>query len=200
MMPQIRNVLSHSHTCCNSSVASVSDDRHPPSRITHACRAHLRMISRACIVRSVKLFSSKICKPNKPAGGIEFVLDAIKLIVTSGLVTPAARYTYDPFNRRLIKEQYRDAQGNLLATPKRTTYFYTDEGLIAESERAIQVATDGSISAGQSPQMPQITTQYIPQPGGLFTIGYLAIKTKSLSGQYVEGNPTAFTDPMGLDP
>jgi RHS repeat-associated protein len=90
-----------------------------------------------------------------------------------------ARYSYDPFNRRLSKEHYRDAQGNLLASPKRTYYFYSDEGLIAESEQAIQVAPDASISAAQ---MPELTTQYIPQPGGLFTTGYLAIKTKSLAG------------------
>jgi RHS repeat-associated protein len=128
------------HRCCRSHIAQ-------------ACRAHLRLISRARAVRSVKPLSSKISKPNQPLAVIKYAQSAIEFIASNRFQAPAQT--------------------------KRTIYFYADEGLIAESEQAIQVAADASISAAQT---LQITTQYIPQPGGLFTTGYLAIKTKSLSG------------------
>ncbi|HEX5125546.1 MAG TPA: RHS repeat-associated core domain-containing protein [Rhodocyclaceae bacterium] len=94
-----------------------------------------------------------------------------------------ARYGYDPMDRRLWKEQYRDGQDNALATPKRTLYLYSDEGLIAEATQDIMLnAADNSVSATAA---PQITTQYGPQPDANFITGTLFVKTKNSNGQDV---------------
>ncbi len=103
---------------------------------------------------------------------------------TGGQTNPAAtliaRYGYDPLDRRIWKEQYRDAQGNPLAPAQRTHYLYADEGLIAESTQAITLNADGSVSASTA---PQITTQYGPRPDSEFTTGTLFVKTKNSNGQ-----------------
>jgi RHS repeat-associated protein len=107
---------------------------------------------------------------------------------TGGQTNPAAtliaRYGYDPLDRRIWKEQYRDANGqgqsNPLAPAQRTYYLYADEGLIAESTQAITLNADGSVSASST---PQISTQYGPRPGSEFTTGTLFVKTKNSNGQ-----------------
>ena len=81
--------------------------------------------------------------------------------VKNGADQPIARYGYDPLSRRLWKEQYRDQDGNVLVAPRRTTYLYADEGLIAEASQAISLNTDGSVSASAA---PLISTQYGPRP------------------------------------
>lgn len=91
-----------------------------------------------------------------------------------------ARYGYDPMSRRLWKEQYRDLDGNPLAAPKRTTYLYADEGLIAEARQVITLNADGSVSASAA---PVVTTQYGPRPDAPFTTGMLFIKTQNSKGQ-----------------
>jgi RHS repeat-associated protein len=107
---------------------------------------------------------------------------------TGGQTNPAAtliaRYGYDPLDRRIWKEQYRDAngqgQGSPLAPALRTYYLYADEGLIAESTQAITLNADGSVSASST---PQISTQYGPRPDSEFTTGTLFVKTKNSNGQ-----------------
>lgn len=91
-----------------------------------------------------------------------------------------ARYGYDPLNRRLWKEQFRDKDGNALAQAQRTHYLYADEGLIAEATQAITLNQDGSTSANTT---PEITTQYGPKPESHFTTGMLFIKTRNSNGQ-----------------
>ena len=58
-----------------------------------------------------------------------------------------AQYGYDPLDRRLWKEQYRDKAGNPLAQAKRSYYLYADEGLIAEASQDISLNADGSVTA-----------------------------------------------------
>lgn len=89
-----------------------------------------------------------------------------------------ARYGYDPFNRRLWKEQYRDKNGNALTQAKRTYYFYADEGLIAESTQVITL-TGETVTASAT---PELITQYGPTPDSLFTTNTLFIKTKNSNG------------------
>lgn len=91
-----------------------------------------------------------------------------------------ARYGYDPLNRRIWKEQYRDAQGNALATGKRTHYLYADEGLIAEATQDITLNPDLSVTANGS---PHIDTQYGPTPDADFGTDVLFVKTKDSNGQ-----------------
>jgi RHS repeat-associated protein len=107
---------------------------------------------------------------------------------TGGQTNPAAtliaRYGYDPLDRRIWKEQYRNANGqgqsNPLAPAQRTYYLYADEGLIAESTQAITLNADGSVSASST---PQITTQYGPRPDSEYTTGTLFVKTKNSNNQ-----------------
>ncbi|WP_431113183.1 RHS repeat-associated core domain-containing protein [Variovorax paradoxus] len=91
-----------------------------------------------------------------------------------------ARYGYDPLNRRVWKEQYRDKGGQPLSQARRTYYLYSDEGLIGEATQLIMLNVDQSVSATQP---PAITTQYGPRPDSEFTTGALFIKTKNTSGQ-----------------
>ena len=93
---------------------------------------------------------------------------------------PIARYGYDPLNRRIWKEQYRHANGDIFAQAVRTYYLYADEGLITEAIQAINVSTDASVTASAT---PQIATQYGPKPNAPFTTGTLFIKTKNSNGQ-----------------
>ena len=99
-----------------------------------------------------------------------------------------AQYGYDPLDRRLWKEQYRDIAGNPLAQAKRSYYLYADEGLIAEASQDISLNADGSVTAtgtgaGAGNTTPVITTQYGPRPDSEFTTGLLFIKTKNTNGQ-----------------
>jgi RHS repeat-associated protein len=91
-----------------------------------------------------------------------------------------ARYGYDPFNRRIWKEQFGDKNGQSLAQAKRTYFFYSDEGLLAEEEQDITLNGDGStIASGQ----PILTTQYGPRPESEFTTGILFVKTKNSNNE-----------------
>ena len=100
--------------------------------------------------------------------------------VTDGSGQLIARYGYDPLDRRLWKEQFRDKDGQPLTQAQRTHYLYADEGLIAEATQAIILNQDGSTSANG---VAQITTQYGPKPQSQFTTGMLFIKTRSSNGQ-----------------
>jgi RHS repeat-associated protein len=91
-----------------------------------------------------------------------------------------ARYGYDPFNRRIWKEQFGDKNGQSLAQAKRTYFLYSDEGLLAEEEQDITLNGDGStIASGQ----PILATQYGPKPDSLFTTGILFVKTKNSNNE-----------------
>lgn len=71
-----------------------------------------------------------------------------------------AQYSYDPFDNRLSKTIYQDEQGALLATPLRSLYLYSEEGLIAEANAAADV-----------------TTQYGWKPSAAWSTAPLFIKT-----------------------
>src|SRR6218665_1136212 len=53
--------------------------------------------------------------------------------VQNGAGNTIARYGYDPMNRRIWKEQYRDQAGQPITPAVRTYFLYADEGLIAEA-------------------------------------------------------------------
>ncbi len=91
-----------------------------------------------------------------------------------------ARYGYDPLDRRIWKEQYRDQYGNALVQAKRTYYVYADEGLLAESIQGITLNADGTVTAATT---PKITAQYGPTPDAEFTTGILFVKTQNSNGQ-----------------
>jgi RHS repeat-associated protein len=91
-----------------------------------------------------------------------------------------ARYGYDPFNRRIWKEQFGDKNGQSLAQAKRTYFFYGDEGLLAEEAQDITLNGDGSVTAASQ---PEITTQYGPRPESEFTTGILFVKTKNSNNE-----------------
>jgi RHS repeat-associated protein len=90
-----------------------------------------------------------------------------------------ARYGYDPFDRRIWKEQYRDKNGNVLAQARRSYYLYADEGLIAESRQNIMLSAEQTVSASAE---SAIATQYGPRPNGLFGNGVLLVKTINSNG------------------
>jgi RHS repeat-associated protein len=100
--------------------------------------------------------------------------------VKDGANNLIARYGYDPMDRRLWKEQYRDKGGNALSQAKRTTYLYADEGLIAEASQDITLNADQSVTTSGS---PTIATQYGPRPDAEFTTGMLFVKTNNSNGQ-----------------
>src|SRR6218665_3485700 len=81
--------------------------------------------------------------------------------VQNGAGNTIALYGYDPMNRRIWKEQYRDRAGQPITPAVRTYFLYTDEGLIAEATHTITINADQSISASAA---PTITTQYGPRP------------------------------------
>jgi RHS repeat-associated protein len=111
----------------------------------------------------------------------EFIYDTQNRLseVRDGNDNLIARYGYDPFDRRIWKEQYQDKSGNVLAHAKRTYYLYAGEGLIAESQQEISLNADKSVSASSS---PFIATQYGPRPDADFTTGILFLKTKNSNG------------------
>jgi RHS repeat-associated protein len=100
--------------------------------------------------------------------------------ITNGTEQLIARYGYDLFNRRIWKEQHGDRAGQALTQAKRTYFFYSDEGLLAEEEQDITLNGDGSITANTQ---PTLIAQYGPKPDSEFTVGMLFIKTKDSNGQ-----------------
>ena len=126
--------------------------------------------------------SGNLIKKTEGAKITQYAYDAMNRLVEvkNGSNNLIARYGYDPLDRRLWKEQYRDAQGNALAPAKRTLYLYADEGLIAEASQDIILNNDGSVSASGS---PAVVTQYGPRPEAEFTTGVLFIKTRNSNGQ-----------------
>ena len=128
---------------------------------------------------------------------------------------PIARYGYDPFDRRIWKEAYRNRDGAPLSQPTRSYYLYADEGLIAESQQPITLPLspiyNGGEGGGEGQNVtattePTITTQYGPRPDGEFTTATLFIKTKNSAGQntiaYYHhdhlGTPIQATDRSGI--
>ena len=113
-----------------------------------------------------------------------------------------ARYGYDPLDRRIWKEQYRDAAGAALVPGKRTTYLYGEEGLIAEAMQSITLNADQSVNANG---LTTVATQYGPRPGADFTTAMLFIKTQNSNGNdtfgYFHhdqiGTPVQATDKAG---
>jgi RHS repeat-associated protein len=99
--------------------------------------------------------------------------------VRDGVGNLSARYGYDPTNRRIWKEQYRDRAGQPLASAQRTYFLYSDEGLIAEARQPIVLNADETTSATVA---PTIDTQYGLRPDSQFTTGPLFIKTKNSIG------------------
>lgn len=91
-----------------------------------------------------------------------------------------ARYGYDPLDRRIWKEQFRDRDGQALSQALRTYYLYAEEGLLAEATQPITLRQDGSVVAGAA---PQVTTQYGFRPGSEWGTGPLFIKTTNSNGQ-----------------
>lgn len=122
--------------------------------------------------------------------------------VEDGAGNLIARYGYDLLDRRLWKEQYRDGQGNALATGRRTLYLYADEGLIAEATQDITLNADLTITTLST---AQISMQYGPTPGAPFGTDVLFVKAKNSSGQNVVaylhsdhlGAPMQATDKAG---
>ncbi|MCA3174272.1 MAG: RHS domain-containing protein, partial [Burkholderiales bacterium] len=100
--------------------------------------------------------------------------------VQDGSGQQIARYGYDPLDRRLWKEQFRDKDGQLLPQAQRTHYLYADEGLIAEATQAITLNPDGSTTSNSA---AQISTQYGLKPHSEWGTGPLFIKTKNSNGQ-----------------
>lgn len=113
-----------------------------------------------------------------------------------------ARYGYDPRDRRIWKEQCRGKEGNPLPQAKRSYYLYADEGLIAEATQPISLDINQIASANTA---PAITTEYGPNPDGLFGTGLLFIKTRNSNGEeaigYYQhdqlGTPIQATDKYG---
>jgi|GEM_PF-880733 len=95
-----------------------------------------------------------------------------------------ARYGYDYRNRRIWKEQYRDAAGAVLAIQKRTYFLYSEEGLLAEATQPITLNADESVSAVVE---PVISTQYGVRPDSAFMTGVLFAKTVGSNGSDLVG-------------
>jgi RHS repeat-associated protein len=113
-----------------------------------------------------------------------------------------ARYGYDPLDRRIWREQFRERDGTVLAPATRTIYLYADEGLVAEASQDIVLNDNQSVTANAS---PVITTQYGLQPDSQFTTGVMFVKTKASDGKTIfayfhhdqRGSPIQATDKAG---
>ena len=122
--------------------------------------------------------------------------------ITDGAGQHLARYGYDPMDRRIWREQYRDRAGATLAQPSRTVYLYADEGLIAEATQPINVQADGSVTASLA---PVIQTQYGLTPDSDFGTDVLFVRTLDTNGQSIYayfhlddlGRPLQATDKTG---
>lgn len=118
-----------------------------------------------------------------PAGVVRrFGYDTLRRLVaiSDGNGQPLARYGYDPMDRRIWREQYRDRAGNLLAQAQRTVYLYADEGLIAEAVQPITLQGDGSVTASSA---PVLQTQYGLSPDSDFGTDVLFVRTLDTNGQ-----------------
>jgi RHS repeat-associated protein len=126
--------------------------------------------------------AGNLIKKTEPSGSIEYVYDTQNRLieVDDGNGNSIARYGYDPFDRRVWKEQYRNKNGSALAPAKRFYYLYADEGLIAEATQDITVNADQTVSSGNE---PVIVAQYGPRPDADFTTGIMFVKTKNSNGQ-----------------
>ncbi|MBH2016116.1 MAG: RHS domain-containing protein [Burkholderiales bacterium] len=102
--------------------------------------------------------------------------------VADGSDRPIARYGYDPLDRRIWKEQFRDKSGPPLAQAVRTLFLHSDEGLLSESRQAIVLNADLSVSAlGE----PQLVTAYGLKPDAEWGTGPLFVRTANSAGQTV---------------
>ena len=91
-----------------------------------------------------------------------------------------ARYGHDPLNRRVWREQYRDAAGNALASPQRSYHAHADEGLLAEAVQPITLQADDSVTASAA---PVLVAQHGLMPDAPFTTGVLFTKAIASDGQ-----------------
>ena len=113
-----------------------------------------------------------------------------------------ARYGHDPMDRRIWKEQYRDASGQPLSPATRTHLLHTDGGLVAQASQDIVLNADGSVTRlGQ----PRLTAQYGLRPDAPFNTATLFVKARNSRGDdtlaYYHhdqlGTPLQATDKLG---
>ncbi|WP_010109523.1 hypothetical protein [Verminephrobacter aporrectodeae] len=71
--------------------------------------------------------------------------------VQNGDENTVARYGYDPMNRCIWKEQYRDKTGQLLAPAMRTYSLYAGGEMLAKATQTLEIPADQSISASHAP-------------------------------------------------
>ena len=127
------------------------------------------------------------------AAATRYVYDALNRLVEiqDGAGNVRARYAYDPFDNRIVKDSFVGDQGQLLSRATRTHYLYGDEGLLAESDAS-----------------GTITTQYGWRPDGDWATDPLFIKTAIQRGGASEvgyayfhndhmGTPLRATDKSG---
>jgi RHS repeat-associated protein len=123
--------------------------------------------------------AGNLVRKNEPGGKVTlFSYDSSRRLVAvkDGAGQIVAKYAYDPFGRRIWKEQYRDFAQKVLAQAVRTYFLYADEGLIAEASQAI--TADGASAA---PAV--ITAQYGVRPESNFNTAVLFAKTRNDSGE-----------------
>ena len=114
----------------------------------------------------------------EPGKTTQFIYDTQNRLteVRDGSANLVARYGYDPFDRRIWKEQYRDGNDSVLVPAVRSYFLYADEGLISESQQDIALNADLTVSSSAA---PTIMTQYGQRPDELFGTGVLFVKTKN---------------------
>jgi RHS repeat-associated protein len=123
--------------------------------------------------------AGNLVRKNEPGGKVTlFSYNSSKRLVAvkDGEGRVVAKYGYDPFGRRIWKEQYRDFNQKVLSQAVRIYFLYADEGLIAEASQAI--TADG---AGAAPAV--ITAQYGVRPEANFNTNVLFSKTRNDSGE-----------------
>jgi RHS repeat-associated protein len=130
--------------------------------------------------------TGNVIKKTEGARVTQYSYDALNRLVEvkDGQGNLISRYGYDPQDRRLWKEQYRDKIGQILNFAQRSYYLYSDEGLIAEATQAITLNADNGVTMSGA---PVITAQYGPRPESGFTTGVLFIKTKNSNGENAFG-------------
>lgn len=133
---------------------------------------------------------------NEPGAGASvwiYEYDALNRLVAvkDGAGVYVAKYAYDPFDNRLIKDVYRASTGEVLPVPKRSLYLYAKEGLLAEA------GPDGVVKV-----------QYGWHPGGEWGTDPVFIKGNLLYGSGIgleyayfhndqSGRPRRITDAAG---
>lgn len=111
---------------------------------------------------------------NHPYDNQRFVYDAQNRLteVQDPAGNPIASYQYDPYGRRIRKTIHRAWNGGAwesLAEARAATYFYSEEGLIAEYQ-------------AQGNNAPQLTVQYGWQPEGAWSTDPVWIKATPAGG------------------